>query len=134
MTADITFHYPPELFNLLVDTIPALNKSKRDVLIFFRGAGVPEDLLKDLAHRVEADPQGISKAEIARTVLERLNKRPDFRTSRATHGSGPGTGLIHFSDLQKSPVREPLPINRADLVIVRDRINEIVRAIDAVVV
>lgn len=23
---DITFHYPPELFNLLVDAIPALNR------------------------------------------------------------------------------------------------------------
>ena len=53
MTADITFHYPPELFNLLVDAIPALNKSKKDVVLFFRGAGVPEDLLKDLAQRVQ---------------------------------------------------------------------------------
>lgn len=35
---DITFHYPPELFNLLVDAIPALNRGKRDVLVFFRGA------------------------------------------------------------------------------------------------
>lgn len=43
MTADITFHYPPELFNLLVDAIPALNKSKNDVVIFFRGAGVAEE-------------------------------------------------------------------------------------------
>jgi hypothetical protein len=32
MTADITFHYPPELFNRLVDAIPMLNKSKRDVV------------------------------------------------------------------------------------------------------
>lgn len=75
MTADITFHYPPELFNLLVDAIPALNKSKKDVVLFFGGAGVPEDLMKDLAQRVTADPQNIGKAEIARTVLERLNKR-----------------------------------------------------------
>lgn len=35
MTADITFHYPPELFNLLVDTVPVLNRSKKDVLLFF---------------------------------------------------------------------------------------------------
>ena len=75
MTADITFHYPPELFNLLIDAIPALNKSKKDVVIFFRGAGVGEDVLKDLAQRVRVDPQNIGKAEIARTVLERLNKR-----------------------------------------------------------
>src|SRR5712692_324667 len=75
MTADITFHYPPELFNLLVDAIPALNKSKNDVVIFFRGAGVAEDILEDLAQRVKTDPQNIRKAEIARTVLERMNKR-----------------------------------------------------------
>ncbi len=75
MAADITFHYPPELFNLLVDAIPALNKSKKDVVIFFRGAGVAEDLLDDLAQRVKSDPQNIGKTEIARTVLERLNKR-----------------------------------------------------------
>lgn len=38
--ADITFHYPPELCNLLVDVVPLLNRSKPDVLMFFRGAGV----------------------------------------------------------------------------------------------
>lgn len=75
MTADITFHYPPELFNLLVDAIPALNKSKKDVVLFFLGAGVAEDLLKDLTQRVTGVPQNIGKAEIVRTVLERLNKR-----------------------------------------------------------
>jgi restriction system protein len=75
MTTDITFHYPPELFNLLVDTIPALNRSKKDVLLFFRGAGVPDDLLKDLAQRLETAPHDINKAEIARLTLERLNAR-----------------------------------------------------------
>ena len=47
MTADITFQYPPELFNLIVDAIPLLNKAKKDVLLFFKGAGclwVPEAL------------------------------------------------------------------------------------------
>lgn len=34
------FHYPPEIFNLLVDTIPLLCRSKRDVIGFFQGAGV----------------------------------------------------------------------------------------------
>jgi restriction system protein len=84
MTADITFHYPPELFNLLVDAIPVLNKSKKDVLLFFRGAGVPEDALKDLAERLKADKESIGKHEIARTVLERLNKRgePALRERR----------------------------------------------------
>ncbi|MFA5909282.1 MAG: restriction endonuclease [Vicinamibacterales bacterium] len=75
MTADITFHYPPELFNLLVDTIPALNRSKKDMLVFFRGAGVPDELLHDLAQRVADAPDDIRKNEIARLTLERLNAR-----------------------------------------------------------
>jgi restriction system protein len=48
MTIDITFDYPPELFNLLVDTIPLLHRSKKDVLLFLRGAGVPDSMLADL--------------------------------------------------------------------------------------
>ncbi|GAB6053106.1 restriction endonuclease [Magnetospira thiophila] len=73
--ADITFHYPPELFNLLVDAIPLLNRSKKDVLLFFRGAGVPEAIISDLADHVKAAPDEINKYEIVRTVLERLNAR-----------------------------------------------------------
>jgi len=73
--ADITFHYPPELFNLLVDTIPLLNRAKKGVLLFFRGAGVPESMLADLAQRVKTDPENINKYEIVRTTLERLNER-----------------------------------------------------------
>jgi hypothetical protein len=61
MPADITFHYPPELFNLLVDAIPVSNKSKKDVLLFFQGAGVPADLTKDLAQRLKADPKSIGR-------------------------------------------------------------------------
>ena len=71
---DNTFHYPPELFNLLVDAVPVLNRSKADVLMFFRGAGVADDMLSDLFERLKTQPDDIKKYEIARTVLERLNK------------------------------------------------------------
>lgn len=74
---DYSYHYPPEIFNLLVDTIPLLCRSKRDVITFFRGAGVNESLLQDLAHRVENDRQGINKYEITRTTLERINQKGD---------------------------------------------------------
>lgn len=47
--SDIIFHYPPELFNLLVDVLPLLNRSKQDVLVFFRGAGVPDKITSDIA-------------------------------------------------------------------------------------
>ena len=41
--------------------------------------------------------------------------------------------IAHEGDLQPSPLREPWPISQADLVFVRDQIEQIVRAIDAVV-
>lgn len=74
-SVDITYHYPPELFNLLVDTIPLLNRSKNDVLTFFRGAGVQAGMLDDLAGRLRTTPKEINKYEITRQVLGRLNDR-----------------------------------------------------------
>lgn len=69
------WHYPPELIELVVDAVARLNRSKPSVLDFFRGSGVPEQLLTDLAQRVAAG--GISKFEIARTTLVRLNDAGD---------------------------------------------------------
>ena len=42
--------------------------------------------------------------------------------------------IAHEGDLRGSTLREPWPIGRADLTLVRDHINVLVRAIDAVVV
>jgi hypothetical protein len=71
------FHYPPELMQLLIDAIPLLCRSKRDVLLFFRGAGVAESSTQDLFHRVQHAKESINKYEIVRTVLTRLNERAD---------------------------------------------------------
>lgn len=72
---DIAFHYPPELMNLLVDTVPLLCRSKADTLLFLRGAGVADSLLSDLAMKVQTNRDQITKYEIVRTVLARLNER-----------------------------------------------------------
>lgn len=48
---------------------------EKDVVLFFRGAGVGEDLPSDLMRRLKASPQAINKYEITRTVLQRLNER-----------------------------------------------------------
>jgi len=72
---DITYHYPPELFNLLIDTIPRLNRSKKNLLLFFRGAGVRRADLSDLEVHVDKDRHSINKFQITRTVLQRLNER-----------------------------------------------------------
>ncbi len=73
--SDLVFHYPPELFNLLVDTIPLLNRSKKDVLLFFRNAGVREEVFHDLSEKLQTAPKEINKFEIVRTILTRLNER-----------------------------------------------------------
>ena len=75
MISDIAFHYPPELFSLLVDTLPLLNRSKKDVLLFFRGCGVSEAVFADLATRLKVNASEINKYEIVRTILQRLNER-----------------------------------------------------------
>ena len=75
---DIIFHYPPELLNLLVDTIPALCRGKKDVILFFKGAGVDARFTRDLTARVNRDKDGISKYEIARTILTRLNEKGEI--------------------------------------------------------
>lgn len=71
------FHYPPDLFDLIVDCVPLLNKSKKGVITFFKGAEVQDEILKDLSHRVEYDRENINKYEITRTVLTRINVKSD---------------------------------------------------------
>jgi hypothetical protein len=74
---DDRFHYPPDVFNLIVDTIPLLCKGKDDVLLFLRGAGVPSDDLVEMQTKVRADRHSVSRFAIVRDVLEKLNKRGD---------------------------------------------------------
>ena len=74
---DECYHYPPDVFNLLVDTIPLLCKGKNDVLLFLRGAGAPVDDLAAMTARVRADRTSVSKYDIVRDVLEKMNRRGD---------------------------------------------------------
>ena len=76
MTDDPAFHFPPDVFGALVDAIPLLTRSKKDVLTFFHGCGVKKQFLAQLATRVDADP-AFSKYHIAREVLIQLNERGD---------------------------------------------------------
>ena len=71
---EITFHYPPELLQLLIDAIPRLCRAKGDVILFFRGAGVEQQVFADLERQLAVDSRGVNKYAIARTVLTRLNE------------------------------------------------------------
>ena len=75
MSSEIIHHYPPELLRLLIDTLPLLCRSKQDVLMFFKGAGVSSAMTADLAEKLAADRTGVNKLEIVRVVLVRLNDK-----------------------------------------------------------
>ena len=81
---DVIYHYPPELLNLLVDTIPLLCRSKQDVITFFKGAGVASNYTIDLVERIKNDRANINKYEITKTILIRLNDKgePALRERR----------------------------------------------------
>jgi restriction system protein len=74
---DITFQYPPELLNLLIEAIPKLCRSKPDLLMFFQGSGVGEEILR--RHRVQLAQQKelFKKHVVTREVLTELNAKGD---------------------------------------------------------
>lgn len=74
---DAAYHFTPDLLNLLVQTIPRLCRSKNDVLMFFRSAGVPARHIGDLAATVQRDKDSIKKYDLVRRVLERINSDGD---------------------------------------------------------
>ncbi len=74
MKINNTFHYPPELMSLLKDTIPLLNRGKRDVFLFFEGAGVPTKVMQSVQQQWQQDKDSISKFEITQQILTKLNQ------------------------------------------------------------
>ncbi len=71
------FQYPPDLFDLIVQTIPLLNRSKKSVLLFFKGSGVSESLYSDISDQLSSNKDSINKYAITRTILERINEDSD---------------------------------------------------------
>jgi hypothetical protein len=71
---DITFHYPPDLMSLLIEVIPALCKAKKDVLLFFQGAGVGTQFTGDLSRQLKVSPDEVKKHQMVRTVLTLLRQ------------------------------------------------------------
>lgn len=71
----ISYHFPPDLFNLLVDTIPKINRTKKDLLSFFKNVGTPIQLFNKYYSVINRDPKQISKKDITREVLEQLNSK-----------------------------------------------------------
>lgn len=71
---DIIFHYPPELLVLLIDTMPRLCKSKKDLLAFFQGAGIDRALLTPYYSLLRDNKDSFKKPIVARELLIKLNE------------------------------------------------------------
>jgi len=72
---DISFHYPPELLQVLIDTLPKLCKSKNDLLLFFRGVGVSNLDLVPYQELLKSDRVAFNKYHVARELLTKLNEQ-----------------------------------------------------------
>jgi restriction system protein len=99
-----SFQYPPDLFGLLVDAIPVLCKSKKDVLLFFRGAGVPTNLVSDIEAQLKQDRQSVGKYDSARTILTRMNEGGDALLTARRELLKRVTGFEDFSRCYDSDV------------------------------
>jgi hypothetical protein len=62
---------------LLIEAIPVLVRSKTDLLLFFRGAGVGDDILRPFVEIVKRDRDSISKYRIVRNILATVNDHSD---------------------------------------------------------
>jgi hypothetical protein len=72
-----SYHYPPELLELLCDAVPCLFRSKQGVIDFFAGAGVPAKFLNDWKLKLSQSRDTVKKHEIVRSVLVRINEVGD---------------------------------------------------------
>jgi len=77
MFDDRSFHYPADLLNHLIDTIPLITKSKKDVFVFFQGAGIQPFLMTEIKSKWVNDPASVSKFDIVRNILIKLNEGGD---------------------------------------------------------
>jgi restriction system protein len=72
---DISFHYPPELLNLLIDAVPKLCKSKKDLLQFLQGAGIDREVLAPYESLLLTNKSAFNKYPVTREVLTKLNEK-----------------------------------------------------------
>ncbi len=78
MADDPAYHFPPDVFSAVVDAVPLLTRSKREVVLFFQGCGVDRKYLSVIQRRIDTD-KGYSKYHTTRDVLTYVNEVGDAR-------------------------------------------------------
>lgn len=96
MTDDPAFHFPPDVFEAVVNAVPLLVRGKRDVLIF-QGCGVSKSYL-DTLEPWTFKGSGQSKYHIARAVQRQPRERAydSIRLCSWTTNSGTLDDHIHY--------------------------------------
>ena len=56
---DPVFHFPPDVFDAVVDAVPVMTRGKRDVLLFFQGCGVDRKYLGSLEPWTAQESSGL---------------------------------------------------------------------------
>lgn len=72
-----SYHYPPDLLAVLIETIPTLVKSKKLLLSFFRSAGVDTSILEPYESLISRDRDSVKMYDIARDILVAVNEQGD---------------------------------------------------------
>ena len=78
MNDNTIYHYPPDLMRLLIDAVNYLNRSKEDVFLFFKGAGVPDSIIGTPYSQWKSDNKSLGKRDIARYILSKINEHGDL--------------------------------------------------------
>lgn len=111
------------------------------------GAAFDLDVREQLSYITYQDPEKIAEGirlcstiELWNEIATKLGATPATKASKAKDLKKDLSLLVrrrniiaHEGDLQPSPLRDPWPINQADLAFVATQIEMLVRAIDAIV-
>jgi restriction system protein len=68
------YHFRPDVFGALREAIPLICKSKRDVLTFFRGAGLRNSGLTYWEAALSRDPETVGKYPVTENLLKAANE------------------------------------------------------------
>ncbi len=68
------YPFRPDVYTAVVQAVPLLCKSKRDVVTFFRGTGMSHARLDALAKQVASDPDRLKKHQMTGELLEIANQ------------------------------------------------------------
>jgi len=71
------FHH--DVYQAVVEAVPLICPAKRDVIVFFKGAGLRHPRLNELAREVHTNRESVKKHDMAHQLLQIANEDPTDR-------------------------------------------------------